>query len=177
MWKVGPRASSCLGILNNLPFSAFHSVASFNRLPVRYWTDTGVCVSVLFCFIDPRVRKIRIEASSCPGIFFRTHCVCNVASSPVSPSPIFMCVTGKSSFTNIIMIRFIGVIESSLHFFLADLVWETNPLWSIQWKLVQWLTTFIWLQWWVLLHIFVARESRDVWLAQADSTLIQAVPL
>ena len=27
---------------------------------------------VLLCFIDPRVRKIRNEASSCPGIFSRT---------------------------------------------------------------------------------------------------------
>ena len=29
-------------------------------------------VFVLLCFIDPRVRKIRNEASSCPGIFSRT---------------------------------------------------------------------------------------------------------
>jgi len=29
-------------------------------------------VCVLICFIDPRVRKIRNEASSCPGIFART---------------------------------------------------------------------------------------------------------
>jgi len=27
---------------------------------------------VLLCFINPRVRKIRNEASSCPGIFSRT---------------------------------------------------------------------------------------------------------
>jgi len=32
---------------------------------------------VLLCFIDPRVRKIRNEASSCPGIFSRTlHFYC-----------------------------------------------------------------------------------------------------
>jgi len=33
-----------------------------------------LCFSVLLCFIDPRVRKIKNfcdEASSCPGIFFR----------------------------------------------------------------------------------------------------------
>jgi len=29
-------------------------------------------VDVLLCFIDSRVRKIRNEASSCPGIFSRT---------------------------------------------------------------------------------------------------------
>jgi len=27
---------------------------------------------VLLCFVDPRVRKIRNKASSCPGIFSRT---------------------------------------------------------------------------------------------------------
>jgi len=30
------------------------------------------CVCVLLCFINPRVRKIRHEASSCPRIFSRT---------------------------------------------------------------------------------------------------------
>ena len=43
-----------------------------------------VC-KVLLCFIDPRVRKIRIEASSCPGIFSRTLHFYYVASSPGSP--------------------------------------------------------------------------------------------
>jgi len=38
---------------------------------------------VLLCFIDPRVRKIRNEASSCPGIFSRTLRFYYVASSPV----------------------------------------------------------------------------------------------
>ena len=37
---------------------------------------------VLLCFIDPRVRKIRNEASSCLGIFSRTLCFYYVASSP-----------------------------------------------------------------------------------------------
>jgi len=41
---------------------------------------------VLLCFIDPRVRKIRNEASSCPVIFSRTLRFYNVASSPSSPS-------------------------------------------------------------------------------------------
>jgi len=40
---------------------------------------------VLLCFIDPRVRKIRNEASSCPGIFSRTLRLYYVASSPGSP--------------------------------------------------------------------------------------------
>ena len=43
--------------------------------------------SVLLCFIDPRVRKIRNVASSCPGIFSRTLRFHYVASSPVSPLP------------------------------------------------------------------------------------------
>jgi len=42
---------------------------------------------VLLCFIDPRVRKIRNEASSCPGIFSRTLYFYYVASSRGSPLP------------------------------------------------------------------------------------------
>ena len=37
---------------------------------------------MLLCFINPRVRKIRNEASSCPGIFSRTLRFYYVASSP-----------------------------------------------------------------------------------------------
>jgi len=41
---------------------------------------------VLLCFIDPRVTKIRNEASSCPGVFYRT-----LHFAPlVLPSRIFM---------------------------------------------------------------------------------------
>jgi len=42
---------------------------------------------VLLCFIDPRVRKFRNEASSCPGIFFSTLSFYYVARSPGSPLP------------------------------------------------------------------------------------------
>jgi len=49
------------------------------------WTWVASCV--LLCFIDPRVRKIRNEASSCPGIFSRTLRFYYVASSPGSPLP------------------------------------------------------------------------------------------
>ena len=45
---------------------------------------------VLLCIVDPRVRKIRNEASSCPGIFSRTLRFYYVASSPGSSSPIFL---------------------------------------------------------------------------------------
>ena len=41
----------------------------------------------LIRFIDPRVGKIRNEASSCPGIFSRTLRFYYVASSPGSPPP------------------------------------------------------------------------------------------
>jgi len=41
----------------------------------------------LLCFIDPRVRKIRNEASSCPGIFSKTLRFYYVASFPGSPLP------------------------------------------------------------------------------------------
>jgi len=42
---------------------------------------------VLLCFIDPRVRKIRNEASSCPGIISRTLRFHYVASSSGSLLP------------------------------------------------------------------------------------------
>jgi len=44
--------------------------------------------TVLLCFIDPRVGKIRNEASSCPGIFTRTLC-CQLPRFPPSPVIIF----------------------------------------------------------------------------------------
>ena len=49
--------------------------------------DGLACTHVLLCFIDPRVRKIRNEASSCPEIFSRTLRFYYVASSPGSPLP------------------------------------------------------------------------------------------
>ena len=49
--------------------------------------STVACVCVLLCFIDPRVRKIRNEVSSCPAIFCRTLCLHYVAGSPGSPLP------------------------------------------------------------------------------------------
>ena len=55
----------------------------------RHARRVGVVTSAgaLLCFIDPRVRKIRNEASSCPGIFSRTLRFYHVASSPGSPLP------------------------------------------------------------------------------------------
>ena len=38
---------------------------------------------VFLCFINSRVRKIKNEALSCPGIFSRTLCFYDVTSSPV----------------------------------------------------------------------------------------------
>jgi hypothetical protein len=61
--------------------------------PRKIGPATGViigewkCGGVLLCFIDPRVRKIRNEASSCPGIFSSTLRFYYVASSPGSPLP------------------------------------------------------------------------------------------
>ena len=43
--------------------------------------------SVLLCFINPRVRKIRNEASSCLGFFSKTLRFYRVANSPGSPLP------------------------------------------------------------------------------------------
>ena len=50
-------------------------------------SEIEILVCVLLCFIDPRVRKIRNVASSCPGIFSRTLRFYYVASSPGSPLP------------------------------------------------------------------------------------------
>ena len=44
-----------------------------------------MCCFVLICFINPRVRKIRNETSSYPGIFSRTLRFYYVANSPFSP--------------------------------------------------------------------------------------------
>jgi len=48
---------------------------------------TSCHLSSVALFIDPWVRKIRNEASSCPGIFSRTLHFYYVASSPGSPLP------------------------------------------------------------------------------------------
>jgi len=52
---------------------------------VLFWFSAPVCV--LLCLIEPRERKIRNEASSCPGIFSKTLRFYYVASSPGSPLP------------------------------------------------------------------------------------------
>jgi len=49
--------------------------------------------TILLCFIDPRARKIKNEASNCPGIFSRTLCFYYVPSSPG------FCVTVRESLT------------------------------------------------------------------------------
>jgi len=54
---------------------------------ISSFTRFTVYTCVLLCFIDPGVRKIRNEASSCPGIFSRTLRFYYVASSPGSPLP------------------------------------------------------------------------------------------
>ena len=53
-------------------------------------SSCGGRLCVLLCFIDPRVRKIRNEASRCSGIFSSTPRFYYVASSPGSPLPHFL---------------------------------------------------------------------------------------
>jgi len=50
-------------------------------------TFSNCSIEMLLCVIDPRVRKIRNETSSCPGIFSNTLRFYYVASSPGSPLP------------------------------------------------------------------------------------------
>jgi len=52
---------------------------------------------VLHCFINPRVRKIRNESSSCPAIFSRTLRFYYIASSPGSVMLLRSHVHRKSS--------------------------------------------------------------------------------
>jgi len=69
-----------------------NSVQNRNKFKVSHGNLTTntykTCsVRVLLCFIDPRVRKIRNEGSSCLGIFSRTLRFYFVANSPGSPLP------------------------------------------------------------------------------------------
>ena len=62
-------------------------VSVFLSWVVKTQFNHGRSGCVLLCFIDPRVRKIRNEASSCPGISSRTLRFHYVASSPGSHLP------------------------------------------------------------------------------------------
>ena len=68
---------------------------------------------MLLCFIDLKVRKIRNEASSCPGIFSRTLCFNYVPSSSAPPLPftdeLRLCSDGVQfeSFRPMMMIAYI----------------------------------------------------------------------
>jgi len=66
----------------------FSKRVSLKRYPQMSGKRLGLPIyEIKPCFIDPRVRKIRNEASSCPGIFSRTLRFYHVASSPSSPLP------------------------------------------------------------------------------------------
>ena len=74
--KIPPRIFG--GEIWNCSQKNFHPQKNYHPpflISVCYYTK------VLLCFIDPRVRKIRNEASSCPGIFSRTVRFYYVASS------------------------------------------------------------------------------------------------
>ena len=55
--------------------------------PQGGYRDSARLLGALLCFINPRVRKIRNETSSFPGIFSRTLIFFYVTSSPGSPLP------------------------------------------------------------------------------------------
>jgi len=71
---------------DNIQDSEGTAVCGLELLQVE-WPKKKTHFGVLLCFIDPRVKKIRNEASSCPGIFSRTLLFYYVASSPSSPLP------------------------------------------------------------------------------------------
>ena len=64
--------------------SSVHNTHGFpsRSIPISPSWNAHHLEGMLLCFIDPRVRKIRNEASSCPGIFSRTLRFYYVASSP-----------------------------------------------------------------------------------------------
>ena len=88
--KIRNEASSCLGIFSStlrfyyvasspgspLPhlLDGHKKIVGCSAIPVRSYFSpwARVCVCVLLVFINSRVRKIRNEASSWPGIFSRT---------------------------------------------------------------------------------------------------------
>jgi len=74
------------GLAASLPILSV-GLACYGRSSEHLGENEMRLLSVLLCFIDPRVRKIRNETSSCPGIFSRTLGFYYVASSPGSPLP------------------------------------------------------------------------------------------
>jgi len=79
------HGTSHIPTLEAFPCPGTSSLPTMELVPVPL-VPTCPTKCVLLCFIDPRVRKIRNEASSCPGIFSRTVRFYYVASSPVHPS-------------------------------------------------------------------------------------------
>jgi len=87
-----PVLYQILQFLNSLVFPAASILpvkTPFPKMKIRYFFPnfSGPPSSVLLCFINTRVRKIRNEACSSPGIFSRTLHFYYVASSPGSPLP------------------------------------------------------------------------------------------
>jgi len=75
IWEYGNALQHTATHCNTLQHTAAHGTA-----PKQFTPSCVICVYVLPCLIDPRVRKIRNEtpAGSCPGIFCRTfHVYCN----------------------------------------------------------------------------------------------------
>jgi len=86
--RAGCKCDQCrkFYILSGVKWNEVSASHSFSHVHLtEHFGAAPVCV--LLCFIDPRVRKIRNEASSCPGIFSRTLRFYYVASSPGSPLP------------------------------------------------------------------------------------------
>jgi hypothetical protein len=77
------HGTSHIPTLEAFPCPGTSSIPTMELVPVPL-VPTCPTKCVLLCFIDPRVRKIRNEASSCPGIFSRTLRFYYVASSPGS---------------------------------------------------------------------------------------------
>ena len=84
-------------LLQNNPLLLCHSLLDsscpgiFSRTLVSFLSF----LSVLLCFVIPRVRKIKSEASSCLGIFFRTLRFYYVTNSLSLPLPHLLDGHGK----------------------------------------------------------------------------------
>ena len=83
------QLTTALTVITKVPRKRTTGSLQNLRVSMEHYLSWLSCFSGFWiCFIDPRVRKIKNEASNCPGIFSRTPRFYDVDScSPGSPLP------------------------------------------------------------------------------------------
>jgi len=100
LFMIDCETGECLGSHDAVP-----------TVLIAYFSDIGA-VSVLICFIDPRVRKNKNEASSCPGIFSRTLRFGHAASGgALAPEPLRTTGVGPE----VIVVQFCHFFRTHAH--------------------------------------------------------------